>query len=536
MILGKYNQAKTITFDLVAPDGVDLIINATFAAGDLKIMKDEGVEANTANLPTDEGTGYSLVLTAAEMSAARIRIYIIDQTATKIWLDTSLGLETYGNASAEHAFDLDTAAETMRGTDNALLAASINLTAGAVDTVTDVTNQVTADMTAISGDTVAADNLESQYDTTGLTGDTFPATQLQLGNIVSVGAATNTPAESYTLTTGTQSANLYTDTAPLDGTSHQHTDAAGVMELYYQFDVGTHGVPTSVTAAEYLVGGNDTLQVYAYNWVGTSWDQIGTLSGGGATIASHTHPLYSSHVGTGANLGKVRIQYETPSGLTSAILAIDQIYVSYATIVEAAHIDGTINDVSPTTISFDTDLTQADGFWNDALLTMESTALDGQTRAISAYLNASGNITLDEAMTSAPVNGDSFRITFSHVHPITQIQAGLATETKQDAQDLIITEARLAELDAANLPADIATVNTNIGNLNDPTAAAVAAAVAAYDMGNGRTIEEALAFLRNKWTIIGGTLTVYDTDDTTVLWTSAMTQTAGNPVSASDPV
>jgi hypothetical protein len=113
MILGKYNQAKTITFDLVAPDGVDLIINATFASGDIVIMKDEGAEANTTNLPTDEGTGYSLVLTATEMTAARIRLYIIDQTGTKIWLDISIGLETYGNASAEHAFDLDAANVTL---------------------------------------------------------------------------------------------------------------------------------------------------------------------------------------------------------------------------------------------------------------------------------------------------------------------------------------------------------------------------------------------------------------------------------------
>ena len=47
----------------------------------------------------------------------------------------------------------------MRGTDSALLAASINLTGGAVDTVTTVTNQVTADTTAIAGITAAATNL-----------------------------------------------------------------------------------------------------------------------------------------------------------------------------------------------------------------------------------------------------------------------------------------------------------------------------------------------------------------------------------------
>jgi len=109
MLLGKYNQEKTVRFRLFQVDGVDFEPGATFAAGDIKIMKDEGVEANTTNLPTDEGQGYSLVLTATEMSAARIEIYIVDQTATKVWLDTGLSIETYGNASAEHAFDLDTA-------------------------------------------------------------------------------------------------------------------------------------------------------------------------------------------------------------------------------------------------------------------------------------------------------------------------------------------------------------------------------------------------------------------------------------------
>jgi hypothetical protein len=51
----------------------------------------------------------------------------------------------------------------------------------------------------------------------------------------------------------------------------------------------------------------------------------------------------------------------------------------------------------------------------------------------------------------------------------------------------------------------------------------------------GRKVKESLAFLRNRWTIAGDTLTVYDTDDVTVLWTAAMTRTAGDPVSSSDP-
>ena len=106
--LRKYGAAATINFELFEVDGVDFRIDAVHASGDTVIMKDEGTEANTTNAFTDEGTGYSIVLTATEMQAARIVIYIIDQTATKVWLDRTLIIETYGNASAQHAFDLNT--------------------------------------------------------------------------------------------------------------------------------------------------------------------------------------------------------------------------------------------------------------------------------------------------------------------------------------------------------------------------------------------------------------------------------------------
>lgn len=50
-----------------------------------------------------------------------------------------------------------------------------------------------------------------------------------------------------------------------------------------------------------------------------------------------------------------------------------------------------------------------------------------------------------------------------------------------------------------------------------------------------RTVRQALRFLRNKWAVVTGTLTVYKEDDTTASWTSAVATTAGNPVSSSDP-
>lgn len=51
----------------------------------------------------------------------------------------------------------------------------------------------------------------------------------------------------------------------------------------------------------------------------------------------------------------------------------------------------------------------------------------------------------------------------------------------------------------------------------------------------GRTVQQALYFLRNKWTLAAGTLTVYATDDATSAWTSSVTTASGNPVTASDP-
>lgn len=104
--LRKYGVQTTIDFELYEIDGVDFRVDAADAS-DITIMKDEGAEANTTNSFTDEGTGYSIVLTATEMQAERIMLYVVD-SATKVWLDKCIVIETYGHASAMHEFDLDT--------------------------------------------------------------------------------------------------------------------------------------------------------------------------------------------------------------------------------------------------------------------------------------------------------------------------------------------------------------------------------------------------------------------------------------------
>lgn len=133
--LRKYGTQSTIDFSLYDITGVDLKVDAVYAAGDVKVMLDEGAEANSTNGFVDEGQGYSIVLTAAELTAARVVVYVVDQ-ATKVWLDTAVVIETFGHASAMYPFDLSVATQNVNVTSiaNGVIAAA-TFAANALDAV-----------------------------------------------------------------------------------------------------------------------------------------------------------------------------------------------------------------------------------------------------------------------------------------------------------------------------------------------------------------------------------------------------------------
>lgn len=83
------------------------------------------------------------------------------------------------------------------------------------------------------------------------------------------------------------------------------------------------------------------------------------------------------------------------------------------------------------------------------------------------------------------------------------------------------------------------TISATLSALSTTERNAVADAIldrnVAGGSSTGRKVKEALALLRNKWTISGGTLTVYDTDDTSALFTATITTAAGDPVTTVDP-
>ena len=74
-----------------------------------------------------------------------------------------------------------------------------------------------------------------------------------------------------------------------------------------------------------------------------------------------------------------------------------------------------------------------------------------------------------------------------------------------------------------------------------PTATENADALLNRDMSavsdtNSRSPLNALRFLRNQWTVVGTTLTVYEEDDSTSAWTASLTTDANaDPITGSNP-
>lgn len=145
--------------------------------------------------------------------------------------------------------------------------------------------------------------------------------------------------------------------------------------------------------------------------------------------------------------------------------------------------------------------------------------LSGSVGSVTGGATASAVSTLQTSVDDLPTNAE--------------LATALGT-----ADDATLAQVALVKAKTDLIPASPAAV----GDI--PTAAQNADALLARDIGSGsgagtlneRTVRAALRFNRNKFTIAGGVLTVYKEDDATIAFTAAITTTAGDPVSASDPV
>ena len=378
--------ASAATFADNELNGNIIKITAGTGAGQSRLILSNTSADDTCNVSPNWTTNPSSdsVYEIVEGAANLVAVSLTAQTAGDIIADTEAVLS-------------DTEAATAVLTDTEALIAGVNVT-------------------QISGDGTAADNLEAMYDGTGYTDDTAPASRLQVSGISSgTGGSVNNAMSSYLLTTGTESANTETATRVVNGTKHEHTDTAGAMDLYYEFDIGGDSTPSEVIVTGLLNGVNDDLEVHAYDWGNTTFEQIGEMGGQSSTTANaeFRYNLLADHVGTGANKGKVRIRFTDGAfTLTTATLRIDQIIV--ASTLTGRSVGYALGAIWIDTTASNTNTEDyVDGVADNPVSTLAAALTLASSLGLHRFVVAAGSaITLTAAATNYEITGSNYTLAF----------------------------------------------------------------------------------------------------------------------------
>jgi hypothetical protein len=151
-------------------------------------------------------------------------------------------------------------------------------------------------------------------------------------------------------------------------------------------------------------------------------------------------------------------------------------------------------------------------------------------------------------LSAAEMNGDNISVQFVDAAGAEWSDVLVTIQTTAQQVDDLSTQASVNTIDDF-VDTEIAAIKNKtdlipaapaaVGDI--PTAIQNADALLKRDMSAvtgeaARSPLNAFRWLRNKWSIaLGGTMTVCKEDDATSAWTAAMSQTAGNPVTGSDP-
>ena len=387
-------------------------------------------------------------------------------------------------------------------------------------TTTSVTDQVTADVTAISGDSTAANNLELQYDTNGLSGPTFPGTQAQVTD--------NTVLIESQRGAHTMQGNIYY----VDPVNGNDTTGDGTRLLPYATIQAAHD--DLVTAANHdviwLVAGNTssptTHTVAAITTISKSYtfvrgpgrDFLVTRTGAGDTI---------NVTGDGVELSGFRVETAaTGSGDGVEVLGADFAKVSncwftsirgdaiklsdaeYCQVVKnkvgSAGVGGASSGIEINAGTGNSSFNVISGnsvfdITGDGILITDA---GGGNTITHTFVKA--NVVSDCTGTGINTSGSNVSETILLLNTSRQNTsadyADTATNTtaennEQWAKHSIATELRLAELDAGNLPTDVAAVPTAVENRTEMDSNSTQ--IAAILLDTGTTLPATIAALEN---------------------------------------
>jgi len=165
-------------------------------------------------------------------------------------------------------------------------------------------------------------------------------------------------------------------------------------------------------------------------------------------------------------------------------------------------IDGSVNDTSATATTFVTNLTAStSGFYHDKIIVFVSGTLNGQARHIETYNGTTKSITVSQAFTSAPGNGDEFLILATHEHSLGEIADAVLDEVLSGHTTAGTLGKAVSDIEADTNELQSDDVPGLIAALNDISAAQVNAevdtALADYDAPTKAELDAGLAALND---------------------------------------
>lgn len=268
----------------------------------------------------------------------------------------------------------------------------------------------------------------------------------KLDNVSVASGSLNASAIGFTLTAGTVVTGSYTDVRTLDGVYHQINDAGGVIDMEYLFNIGRDAYPSGVTVAADLRNKGDNLGVFAWNWTASAWEQIGTRVGdNNSAISVNEFVLLQAHVGSGANVGNVRIRYYG-TGLTSANFIVDRIFVTFAVVSRRVGYVGQVVSAAGATLVLGSDASAVDDYYRPALAVIVSGTGRDQYRRVDGYTGSTRTLTLATPWSVMP---DSSSVV--ELHPWGSVRV-----SEMDAGPVgAISDDVAAKLNASTIPVDI---------------------------------------------------------------------------------
>jgi len=403
------------------------------------------------------------------------------------------GMSALPNAAAEASGGLYT-----RGTGAGQITQSTN---GQIDVDAKKINSVaTSSVTTVNANvgttqplnfTGTAGSALVKSDTVDIAGSAVSTTSAQLGvNVVNVNAVSAASVTTINANLGTTQPVNFTGTGASALAKSDMVDIAGAAVSTSTAQIGVNTVNLGGTAqtgrdigaSVLLSSGTGTGQIkIASGYVAPNWGDVGNPT-------------------TTVNLSGTTIKAVTDAVTISAAAVWDYLTSS---IVTAGSIGKLIVDnLNATITSRMATYSQPTGF---LAATFPTTVASTTNITAGTITTVSGNVNGNVAGSVASVTGNVGGNVTGSVGSVTGNIGGNLLGT-------LTTTERNAICDAALV--------------RDWTSVGTAAA---------RSTFNALRFLRNKWSIAGGTLTVTKEDDSTSAWTGAVTQTAGNPVSEIDP-